>query len=78
MRFLPGICYVLSFRMCDWEKLHDALHSASWQARNGFFDDGNDKWFYFCTLLQECLDKFLPLEKVIKQENLLCGLMTLS
>jgi len=28
------------------------------------FDDINDNWFFFCTLLQDCLDKFLPLKKV--------------
>ena len=28
------------------------------------FDDINDKWVFYCTLLQECLDRFLPLKKV--------------
>ena len=27
------------------------------------FDDINDN-FFFCTLLQDCLDKFLPLKKI--------------
>ena len=63
VRHLQSIGYVRSFRRCDWEKLHDALCSAPWQTMN-VFDDINDKWFYFCTLLQNCLDKFLPLKRV--------------
>ena len=63
VKHLPNIRYVRSFRRCDSEKLRDALHSAPWQTKN-VFDDVNDKWFYFCTLLQNCFDKFLPLKRV--------------
>ena len=63
VKHLPSIRYVRSFRECDWEKLRDTLRSAPWQTMN-IFDDINDKWFYFCTLLQDCLDKFLPLKRV--------------
>ena len=37
--------------------------SAPWHTMDIFYDI-NDKWFYFCTLLQDCLDKFLPLKKI--------------
>ena len=49
-------------------------------AHHGYFDDINDKWFVFCSLLQECLDKFLSLKKVtvVKQGNLLHGLVKVS
>jgi len=63
VKHLPSIRYVRSFRGCDWEKLRDILRSAPWQTMN-IFDDINDKWFYFRTLLQDCLDKFLPLKRV--------------
>ena len=63
MRPLPNIRHIRSFRTCDWDKLRDALHSAPWHTMN-IFDDINDKWVFICTLLQECLDKFLPFKKV--------------
>jgi len=75
MKCPPNIRYIRSFRMCDWGK----LHSAPWHTMD-IFDDINDKWFYFCTLLQDCLDKFCRLRRLlfIKQEDLLHGLMILS
>ena len=33
------------------------------------YDDIDDKWGYFYALLQECLDKFLPLKKVTSQKS---------
>jgi len=33
------------------------------------YDDIDDKWGYFYALLQECLDKFLPLKKVTSQRS---------
>ena len=60
---LPSIRCIRSFRTCDWEKLRDVLRSAPWHTMD-IFDNINDKWLFFCTLLQECLDKFLPLKRV--------------
>ena len=60
VKHLPSIRYVRSFRGCDWEKLRDTLRSTPWQTMN-IFDDINDKYH---TLLQDCLDKFLPLKRV--------------
>ena len=33
------------------------------------YDDIDDKWGYFYALLQECLDKFLPLKQVTSQKS---------
>jgi len=74
MRCPPNIRYIRSFRTCDWEKLRGALRSAPWHTMN-IFDDINDKWFYFCTLVQ---DRFLPLKKVTVHKVKLHGLMILS
>ena len=56
-----------SFRKCNWVELHDTLQSAPWYVMS-VYDDIDDKWGYFYALLQECLNKFLPL-KVISQKS---------
>ena len=49
-----------SFWRCNWEELREALHSAPWYIMS-VYDDIDDEWDYFYALLQECLNKFLPL-----------------
>ena len=49
-------CHIHSFKKCNWQELHNTLWSAPWRVMS-VYDD-------FYTLLQECLNKFLPLKKV--------------
>ena len=59
---------IRSFRKCDWQTLCNTLQSAPWQVIS-VYDDIDDEWGYFYILLQECLNKFLPLKKVTFRES---------
>ena len=59
---------ILSLRKRNWDELRHTLQSVPWQIMS-VYDDIDDKWSYFYALLQECLDKFLPLKKVTSQKS---------
>ena len=67
-RNLPRVHYFCSFRNCQWDELCYVLRNVPWDIMYTF-DDINDQWAFFHTILNECLDHFLPLCKVCSRKS---------
>ena len=55
--------WIRSFHKCDWNKLRDTLNHAPWHVISTF-DDIDDQWEMFHSLLMDSLNTFAPLHKV--------------
>ena len=70
MDFKVSICpqevrtmWIRSFQKCDWDKLWEALSYVPWPVVSSF-DDIDDQWETFHSLLLDSLNAFSPLRKV--------------
>ena len=59
---VPSHC-VRSFKKCCWDDVRSYLSTAPWSVLN-IFNDINDMWEFFYSVLQNCLDTHIPLKKV--------------
>ena len=62
----PRVYQIRAFRKCDntdWDHICEALHTAPWHVMS-IFDNINDKWCFFYSILSNCLDTFIPLKTV--------------
>ena len=55
--------WIHSFRKCDWNKIRDTLSYAPWCVMSTF-DDIDDQWEMFHSLLMDSLNAFAPLHRV--------------
>ena len=59
---VPSRC-VCSFKKCCWDDVCSYLSTAPWSVLN-IFDDIDDMWETFYSILQSRLDALIPLKKV--------------
>ena len=59
----PDTRHVRAFRRCNWHDIFCCLSTAPWSAME-MFDDVNDMWEFFCSILYQCLDCYVPLKKI--------------
>ena len=64
----PKVQYVRSFWKCQWDELKSVLRSVPWDTMYSF-DDIDDQWAFFHTILEESLNYFLPLWKVYSRKS---------
>ena len=57
---------VRSFRRCPWNDVRESLHTAPWQVMD-IYDDVNETWEFFITILQHCLDQHAPCHTVVSK-----------
>jgi len=57
-----------SFCNCDWDELRKALITAPWQVME-IYDNINDMWHFFCSILQNCLHVYAPLRLSSKKSR---------
>ena len=55
---------VRSFRKCPWNEVRESLHTAPWQVMD-IYDDVNEMWEFFITILLHCLDQYAPRHTVV-------------
>ena len=60
--------YVRSFQNCQWDELFYVLWNVLWEVMYSF-EDINDQWAFFHTILEECLHIFVPLRKVYSRKS---------
>ena len=68
LKCAPRAMMVRSFKRCDWEGLKDVLDSVPWQVM-AVYDDVDDKWDFFKTILLDALDAFAPLREVFSKKS---------
>ena len=59
---------VRSFRQCQWDEVREYLQVVPWQVMD-IYDDVNDMWHFFSSILQECMDTFAPLHPVVCKQS---------
>ena len=59
---------VRSFRKCPWNDVRESLHTAPWQLMD-IYDDVNEMWEFFSTILQRCLDQYAPCHTVVSKHS---------
>jgi len=57
-----SVC-VRSFKKCDWKELRATLRSAPWNLME-MFDNIDDNWSFFHTLIMQVFDDLMPLHRV--------------
>ena len=69
--------WIRSFRKCDWDNMREALRYAPWHVISTF-NDIDDQWEVFHSILLNVLNSFDPLQKVSsrKSRGLLHGSMS--
>ena len=60
--------WICSFRKCDWDKLRETLHYAPWHVISTF-DDIDDRWEIFQSILLDVLNSFAPLQRVSSRKS---------
>ena len=57
----PDVHYVSirSFRKCPWDEVRHSLSTAPWHVMD-IYDDVNDMWHFFVSILYRCLDMYAP------------------
>ena len=57
----PDVHYVSirSFRKCPWDEVRHSLSTAPWHVMD-IYDDVNDMWHFFISILYRCLDMYAP------------------
>jgi len=57
----PPVHYVSvrSFRKCPWDEVRQSLSTAPWHVMD-IYDDINDMWDFFISILFQCLDTYAP------------------
>ena len=68
LKCAPRAMMVRSFKRCDWKGLKDVLDSVPWQVM-AVYDDVDDKWDFFKTILLDALDAFAPLREVFSKKS---------
>ena len=63
LRQAPEVRYVRAFRKCNWDDVKYCLSTAPWSVME-VYDDVNDMWEYFYSILCGCLDFYIPLKAV--------------
>ena len=59
---------VRSFRKCLWNDVRESLQTAPWQVMD-IYDDVNEMWEFFSTILQCCLDQYAPCHTVVSKHS---------
>jgi len=60
--------WICSFRKCDWDKLRETLRYAPWHVISTF-DDIDDRWEMFHSILLDVLNSFAPLWRVSSRKS---------
>ena len=63
VRNLPCHITVRSFRNCPWDEIRETLNTAPWQVMD-IYNDINDMWLFFNSIIQNCLDTYVPTHQV--------------
>ena len=56
------------FRNCNWDEMRKAIRTAPWQVME-IYDDVNDMWHFFCSILKSYLDFYAPLQLSSKKKS---------
>ena len=63
VRNLPRCITIHTFRNCPWDKIRETLNTAPWQVMD-IYDDVNDMWLFFYSIIQSCLGTHVPAHQV--------------
>ena len=66
MKSVPRQVTVCSFCKYPWDKVKEALCTAPWQVME-IYDDMNDMWTFFISILHECLNAYVPLHATVSK-----------
>ena len=67
-RRVPREIWVHSFKKCNWDQVRESLATAPWNVMS-IYDDLDDQWSFFLSILMESLHLNAPLKRVYSKKS---------
>ena len=68
-RRVPREIWVRSYKKCNWDQVRESLASAPWNVMSIIYDDLDDQWSFFHSIVMEFLHLNAPLKRVYSKKS---------